>query len=313
VCPRCHSPLGDSAVRCTACGAFVAAPAAGDIASVPLRLMAYLLDQGIGAVIIVIVLYAAVLSPLSAVVILIAAVALFVQAFREGRSPGKALVGLTVYHADGRRAQFWTMFFREGFGKWVSSLLLHLGFAWAIWDRDKQTWHDKMFSTVVVHRGSSDGYAVPALRQTANPAPTLGDAPTVTDAGRSQFCTSCGRALRPHWTVCPYCHASTGGATGTPEVALVDGSGDGRKWAIGNSSTIGRGTSCEIHLDDGRGKVSREHARITRRGSAVVIEDLASTNGTRVNGARITRKDLREGDLIEIGSFKLRFRMASTA
>jgi hypothetical protein len=195
----------------------------------------------------------------------------------------------------------------------VSSLLLHLGFAWAIWDRDKQTWHDKMFSTVVVTRGASDGYLVPTPRQTRNPAPTWGAAPTVAATGDSQFCTSCGRVLRAHWVVCPYCNASTGGGRGALEIVLVDGSGDGRRWAVGDSATIGRGTSCEIQLDDGRGRVSREHARITRRGGAVVIEDLASTNGTRVNGARITRKDLGEGDIIEVGSFRLKLRLAEMA
>ena len=50
--------------------------------------------------------------------------------------------------------------------------------------------------------------------------------------------------------------------------------------------TIGRGDECQVIID--AGTVSRCHARISVRGNTASIEDLDSTNGTSVNGVRIT-------------------------
>lgn len=50
--------------------------------------------------------------------------------------------------------------------------------------------------------------------------------------------------------------------------------------------------------------VSRRHARFLRQGSTVLVEDLGSLVGTRVNGERIQgRRKLRAGDVVEIGDF----------
>jgi predicted component of type VI protein secretion system len=50
--------------------------------------------------------------------------------------------------------------------------------------------------------------------------------------------------------------------------------------------------------------VSRRHARFLRQGSTVLVEDLGSLVGTRVNGERIQgRRKLRTGDVVEIGDF----------
>src|SRR5690606_1467956 len=48
--------------------------------------------------------------------------------------------------------------------------------------------------------------------------------------------------------------------------------------------------------------VSRRHARIEVRGGVVEIEDLGSTNGTFVNGERVERAVLKEGDRVLIGT-----------
>ena len=53
--------------------------------------------------------------------------------------------------------------------------------------------------------------------------------------------------------------------------------------------------------------VSRNHASLALRGDRVVLADLGSSNGTYVNGQRLTASDLRAGDRIEIGPFSLRF------
>ncbi|MBI3071724.1 MAG: FHA domain-containing protein [Deltaproteobacteria bacterium] len=68
--------------------------------------------------------------------------------------------------------------------------------------------------------------------------------------------------------------------------------------------TIGRREGNTIRLTERN--VSRDHARLTRVDSGVLIEDLDSYGGIRVNGSRIKAKTaLREGDLIQIGDYQL--------
>lgn len=64
--------------------------------------------------------------------------------------------------------------------------------------------------------------------------------------------------------------------------------------------TIGRGRDNSIVLDDML--VSRQHVRITADADGLVLEDLGSRNGTYVNGRRVERTHLSEGDRIGIGA-----------
>jgi ABC-type multidrug transport system ATPase subunit len=69
--------------------------------------------------------------------------------------------------------------------------------------------------------------------------------------------------------------------------------------------TIGRGDECDIRLDGLL--ISNNHARLSQSSSGLVIEDLNSTNGTYVNGQRITgRCQLPYEDVVQIGPFLLR-------
>jgi len=62
---------------------------------------------------------------------------------------------------------------------------------------------------------------------------------------------------------------------------------------------IGRSQDCELWLgDDG---VSRKHARIVHESGAYIIEDTESANGTFVQGQRVSRQLLRDGDVIQFG------------
>ena len=67
--------------------------------------------------------------------------------------------------------------------------------------------------------------------------------------------------------------------------------------------TIGRTASNDIQVDNVA--VSAHHARIVKQGRSCVIEDLNSTNGTFVNEKKITRKALKENDIITIGKHSL--------
>lgn len=78
--------------------------------------------------------------------------------------------------------------------------------------------------------------------------------------------------------------------------------------SVGGVYVIGR-TGVDIVLEDE--KVSRKHAEIGLYGpDAYVLRDLASTNGTYVNGRRVSEKiKLQHWDLIRAGDTKLRFNL----
>ena len=67
--------------------------------------------------------------------------------------------------------------------------------------------------------------------------------------------------------------------------------------------TIGRTASNDIQVDNVA--VSAHHARIDKDGLYYVIEDLNSTNGTFVNEKKISRRVLKENDVITIGKHSL--------
>lgn len=69
--------------------------------------------------------------------------------------------------------------------------------------------------------------------------------------------------------------------------------------------TIGRLPESNIVLADPN--VSRSHAEIRPRGAGYVVVDLGSTNGSRVNGVRITEHELVDGDEISFGNTRMRF------
>ena len=69
--------------------------------------------------------------------------------------------------------------------------------------------------------------------------------------------------------------------------------------------TLGRSSECDLRLPDA--DTSRRHAKIVCRGGRFVIHDLASTNGTFVNGERVEARALEPGDRIGIGANAVTF------
>ena len=71
--------------------------------------------------------------------------------------------------------------------------------------------------------------------------------------------------------------------------------------------SIGRGGPNEVRLD-GDDFASAQHARVEPRRDGVWIEDVGSTNGTFVNGVRLSKaRKLAIGDLVRVGETDLRF------
>ena len=70
--------------------------------------------------------------------------------------------------------------------------------------------------------------------------------------------------------------------------------------------SIGRDPSNDVVLPDAM--VSRRHAVIEYRGSQYFLRDCNSSNGSLVNGDRVSERTLRDGDLVAIGTARLLFR-----
>jgi pSer/pThr/pTyr-binding forkhead associated (FHA) protein len=70
-------------------------------------------------------------------------------------------------------------------------------------------------------------------------------------------------------------------------------------------STAGRHPNADIFLDDVT--VSRRHAEFRRHGTSFEVRDLASLNGTFLNGDRVERHELSDGDEVQVGKYRLTF------
>lgn len=70
-------------------------------------------------------------------------------------------------------------------------------------------------------------------------------------------------------------------------------------------TTLGRRPHSDVVLENMA--VSGRHARLVLEDQQVSIEDLDSTNGTYVNGSAVKKQKLHDGDVIEIGNFKIKF------
>jgi pSer/pThr/pTyr-binding forkhead associated (FHA) protein len=85
--------------------------------------------------------------------------------------------------------------------------------------------------------------------------------------------------------------------------------GGSEEYALASEAvTLGRSTCNDVVIPDPR--VSRMHARLECDETGCVLVDLGSANGTQVNGARIERASLADGDTIAIGDAVLRFEVA---
>lgn len=94
--------------------------------------------------------------------------------------------------------------------------------------------------------------------------------------------------------------------SGSALLVVKRGAADGSRFLLDTDlSKAGRHPNADIFLDDVT--VSRKHAEFSRQGKTFEVRDLASLNGTYLNGARIDLATLSNGDEVQIGKFKLTF------
>lgn len=90
-----------------------------------------------------------------------------------------------------------------------------------------------------------------------------------------------------------------------PAEWLLVAADSGKTVPILGRLTVGRQPDCGLPIPDEC--ISRNHARITVEDGVLVVEDLGSTNGTSVNGERVQKRAVKDGD--EIGFDRYRFRV----
>jgi parvulin-like peptidyl-prolyl isomerase/uncharacterized RDD family membrane protein YckC len=180
-CPACGNPnLAENDLFCSSCEAYIEKPKYARRAPFGMRFFAYLIDLfslwGTPIIILYLLnLYVTDKFSLTAIfyraswvkygaesnfamffsflaIILWGSYAIYlILQLAKGNTPGKRYFNLRVVKADGSHVDFWTMFVvREIWGRVVSTIPLLLGYFWMLFDKNSQTWHDKIANTLVL-------------------------------------------------------------------------------------------------------------------------------------------------------------------
>jgi uncharacterized RDD family membrane protein YckC len=139
------APVGDSEGAASEHG-----NASGPRAGFWRRFAAWLIDSII-LIVIEVVLRVALKGAAGAVSLLVslAYFTLFVGSAR-GQTPGMSALGIRVISFDGSGSIGYGRAFIRWIGSILSGLVIFLGYLWMLWDKEKQCWHDKFASDVVV-------------------------------------------------------------------------------------------------------------------------------------------------------------------
>ncbi len=132
-----------------------------------------------------------------------------------------------------------------------------------------------------------------------NPAPDEDEAPLPEEeaSGRTMIYSTAGRVAEP---------LEERARSRQQTALLLMG---GKRLVVGpGGAMMGRSRQCDVTVDDPN--VSRQHAEVRPRGGSWVLNDLGSTNGSRLNGHRVEGSEvLKPGDEIELGTTVLRFEL----
>jgi uncharacterized RDD family membrane protein YckC len=145
-CPTCQADVPPGSRWCGICHGNVVMPTVGRLSSPGKRFGAYVLDLVIpfAAVLLVFFVGGALAmgggesgggaGMLLGFLLFAGYVVWALTLFARGTTPGKRALGMYVVKETGQRAGFGTMLFREWIGKWISGLILMLGFLWILFD-----------------------------------------------------------------------------------------------------------------------------------------------------------------------------------
>jgi FhaA, N-terminal domain/FHA domain len=130
-----------------------------------------------------------------------------------------------------------------------------------------------------------------------NPEPDEEAPPAEESSGRTMIYSTAGRVAEP----------LEERARARQQTALL--LMGGKRLVVGPQGvTMGRSRQCDVTVDDPN--VSRNHAEVRPRGGSWVLNDMGSTNGSRLNGQRVEGSEvLKPGDEIELGTTVLRFEL----
>lgn len=123
--------------------------------------------------------------------------------------------------------------------------------------------------------------------------------------GDGNFCTACGSPLPQDAEHTETLLIATPPDGDVPMIVVLRGQNAGSRFALTAPVTsIGRHPDSDVLLDDVT--VSRRHAEIRRTATGgLELVDVGSLNGSYVNGERVESAELAEGDLLQVGKYRL--------
>lgn len=122
------------------------------------------------------------------------------------------------------------------------------------------------------------------------------------EPGLTRFCGGCQRGMMPDWTNCLFCGWSAGA-----RLEFMSGPNAGQVIMLDQEvTTIGSVAGNSIVLADPA--VSRKHVGIRRVQNNFEFADLGSTNGVYINGQKLPKKTLHQGDVLRVGNTEMMFR-----
>jgi len=129
-----------------------------------------------------------------------------------------------------------------------------------------------------------------------------------------RICPVCSKEQLPDWDVCLFCLKSS-----NAQLVVVKGWAVNKKFPlVGKTIAIGKGQADPTQPADARAiripdtAVSTRHAGIQVDGTKFEVVDMGSSNGTFVNGKKVQRRFLGNGDILTIGQTQLKFETTIT-